>query len=92
MCSGIGETWGLSTNEAMNFGLPIILSNLTGSSSDLVKDNGYIFETGNTNELAQKIKLYTELNNKQIEKMSQNSIKIVNNYSYDKIFSSLKKI
>ena len=92
MCSGIGETWGLSTNEAMNFGLPIILSNLTGSSSDLVKNNGYIFKTGNIKELAQKIKLFFESSNDQTKKMSKNSIKIINEYSYSKILRGLKNI
>ena len=28
MCSGIGETWGLSVNEAMNFSLPVIVTSL----------------------------------------------------------------
>ena len=46
MASSFGETWGLSVNEAMNFKLPIVVSNLTGSSSDLVcsNKNGYTFE------------------------------------------------
>jgi glycosyltransferase involved in cell wall biosynthesis len=50
MCSTIGETWGLSVNEAMNFGLPVVISHLTGCSEDMVinGDNGYIFETGNS--------------------------------------------
>lgn len=39
MCSGIGETWGLSVNEAMNFSLPIVISTTCGSSYDLVEDN-----------------------------------------------------
>lgn len=57
MCSGIGETWGLSTNEAMNFRLPLILSNTTGSSRDLVQNgkNGFVFPEGNIAELAQCI-------------------------------------
>ena len=48
MCSGIGETWGLSVNEAMNFKLPLILSTTTGSSFDLVKhgQNGFVFKEG----------------------------------------------
>ncbi len=48
MCSGIGETWGLSVNEAMNFKLPVIVSNTTGSSFDLVKQgqNGFVFKEG----------------------------------------------
>ena len=53
MCSGIGETWGLSVNEAMNFSKPVIVSSTTGCSSDLVKneENGFVFEEGNTESL-----------------------------------------
>lgn len=42
--SAWGETWGLVTNEAMNFGLPIIVSNKVGCAVDLVSEgeNGYI--------------------------------------------------
>lgn len=39
------ETWGLVVNEAMCFGLPILVSNQVGSADDLVIDgvNGFIF-------------------------------------------------
>jgi glycosyltransferase involved in cell wall biosynthesis len=53
MCSGIGETWGLSVNEAMNFGLPIIVSETCGSAHDLVENgnNGFVFKEGDIDEL-----------------------------------------
>jgi len=52
--SDVGETWGLVVNEAMNFRLPVIVSDLVGCGSDLVKhsENGYIFKTGDIEELA----------------------------------------
>lgn len=51
--SDIGETWGLVVNEAMNFGLPIIVSDMVGCAPDLVKhgENGFIFKVGNIEEL-----------------------------------------
>lgn len=57
MCSTVGETWGLSVNEAMNFGSPVLISDITGCSGDMVinGDNGYIFKTGDTDELAQRL-------------------------------------
>lgn len=57
MCSGMGETWGLSVNEAMNFGKPIIVSDTCGCSSDLVRNgrNGFIFPEGNISLLAEYI-------------------------------------
>jgi glycosyltransferase involved in cell wall biosynthesis len=54
MCSGAGETWGLSVNEAMNFEKPVIVSKTCGCCADLVKhgENGFAFGTGNISELA----------------------------------------
>jgi glycosyltransferase involved in cell wall biosynthesis len=48
MCSGAGETWGLSVNEAMNFQKPVLVSKTCGCSVDLVKEgeNGFVFEQG----------------------------------------------
>jgi glycosyltransferase involved in cell wall biosynthesis len=54
MCSGMGETWGLAVNEAMNFAKPVILSATCGCSDDLVKqgDNGFVFREGDVAELS----------------------------------------
>ena len=53
MCSGIGETWGLSVNEAMNFEKPVIVSKTCGCCTDLVKHgiNGFSFEEGDIDDL-----------------------------------------
>lgn len=89
MCSGIGETWGLSTNEAMNFGLPIIVSETTGCSIDLVKDNGFVFETGNVEQLAKCLTHLLE-NDQLSSKYGLNSSKIIDSYSIEKIVSNIK--
>ena len=49
LASDAGETWGLVVNEAMNFGLPIIVSDMVGCAEDLVIENvnGFIFNIGN---------------------------------------------
>jgi len=43
-----GETWGLVTNEAMLFGLPVIVSDQVGCGPDLViaGETGFIFAGG----------------------------------------------
>lgn len=43
-----GETWGLVTNEAMLFGLPVIISDQVGCGPDLVieGETGYVFQGG----------------------------------------------
>jgi glycosyltransferase involved in cell wall biosynthesis len=53
MCSGMGETWGLSINEAMNFSLPIIVSSTCGAAYDLVEEgeNGFIIKEGDIDSL-----------------------------------------
>ena len=91
MCSSLGETWGLSVNEAMNYNLPLILSDLTGCSDDLVIDgiNGYKFRTGNVEELTQRLKNVL-FDNKL--SWSINSKDIIKNYSYDYIVKSIKTI
>ena len=87
MSSSAGETWGLSVNEAMNFDLPVVVSDLTGCANDLVIDgvNGFIYTTGNIEELSEKLGrvlnhelTYTESSKERVKK-----------YSYDVIFKNL---
>ena len=49
------EQWGLVVNEAMASGLPVLVSNRCGCAADLVSPsvNGFQFDPGNTDELAQ---------------------------------------
>jgi glycosyltransferase involved in cell wall biosynthesis len=92
MCSGIGETWGLSTNEAMNFNLPVVISSLTGCSSNLVDKNCYIFKTGDVKDLSLKIKMFFKNNLELRKEMGLKSKEIISKYSYEKIINGLKKI
>jgi glycosyltransferase involved in cell wall biosynthesis len=48
------EPWGLVVNQAMEFALPVIVSNRVGCKSDLVDhgQTGFIFDLRNHNELA----------------------------------------
>jgi glycosyltransferase involved in cell wall biosynthesis len=51
--SSLNETWGMVVNEAMNFALPVIVSDKVGCAPDLVHegDNGYVFHHGAVDEL-----------------------------------------
>jgi len=53
MPSGYGETAPLTVNEAMCFGLPIIVSDVIGTSRDRVHhgENGFIFPLGDKGRL-----------------------------------------
>ena len=43
----IRETWGMVVNEAMMCGLPVIVTSQSGCSLDLVKGNGYCYDSLN---------------------------------------------
>jgi glycosyltransferase involved in cell wall biosynthesis len=83
MCSGIGETWGLSVNEAMNFSLPVIVSSTCGSSFDIVENgvNGYVFKEGDINALSDS--LHSVVNDTILrEKMGVASKEKINQFSH----------
>jgi len=48
------EAWGVVINQAMNFGLPIVASQVGGAIADLVENgrNGLLFEPGDVAQLA----------------------------------------
>ncbi|MEM1326779.1 MAG: glycosyltransferase family 4 protein [Bacteroidota bacterium] len=91
MCSQEGETWGLSTNEAMNFALPLVLSDLTGSSDDLVQDgkNGFRFRTGDVDALRDCLSRLLEMPKKDREAMGEVSRQLVQQYSFETIAEEL---
>ncbi|MEP6794886.1 MAG: glycosyltransferase [Saprospiraceae bacterium] len=92
MCSGVGETWGLSTNEAMNFGLPVLLSDMTGNADDLVKENGRVFRTNDTNDLLHQLSEMVSMSDEDFSIMGDKSKIIVGGYSYEIIEEGLHHI
>ncbi|MGI9319004.1 MAG: glycosyltransferase family 4 protein [bacterium] len=52
--SDYGETWGLVVNEAMNFSLPVVVSDRVGCGADLVREGqtGYRYSFGQPAQLA----------------------------------------
>ena len=82
--SGLGETWGLVVNEAMCFGLPVIVSDVVGCNKDLVKPghNGYVFPLGNVDALAAHLQDLI-LHEEKRRAFGQNSFEIIQAYSYE---------
>ena len=91
MCSGIGETWGLSVNEAMNFSLPVIVSSTCGSSFDIVENgvNGYVFEEGDIDALTDR--LHSVVIDAMLrEKMGEASKEKINQFSHQVTSQNIK--
>ncbi len=94
MCSGQGETWGLSVNEAMNFGLPVIVSDTSGCAHDLVVEGqtGAVFETGNIKQLAELIHTYLHIGENRRMEMLTATFKKIGEYNYDRVIAGIETI
>ncbi len=76
------ETFGLVVAEAMMMGVPVIGSN-AGGVPEIIKDekNGLLFETKNSNSLAEKIVMV--INNKDFAKKLSQNAKVYAEEAYD---------
>lgn len=83
--SGAGETWGLVVNEAMNFSLPIIVSDRVGCAADLVKhgENGFVYPVGDIDKLHEHLEMLVK-DRKMRESFGKESWNIIQNFSYKK--------
>lgn len=69
---GVVEAWGLTVNEALECGVPVVASDVVGAGYDLIdSNNGVIFRNGNIRELAQSID-YVLSNNYDKNKIVRN--------------------
>lgn len=84
------EPWGVSVQEAMAAGLPVITSEFVGSSSDLIDEdkNGFTYNAGDTQELKEKLLNALSLNPMEVKKT--NDI-IIDNWSYTSTLNTLSK-
>lgn len=85
---GTSETWGLSINEAMCIGKPVIVSDHVGCAADLVKDNGWVFPAGKQDALAACLREAFE-EPTALEKKGQRSQQLIKNYSYKQTTTGL---
>lgn len=90
--SGYGETWGLVVNEAMNFNLPLIVSDLVGCTDDLVHEgqNGFTFPFGDVEQLKEKMGKMLSTGT-DLQKMGQLSSQIIEKYSFENIIEGIKQ-
>ena len=86
--AGPNETWGLSINEAMASGKPVLVSNRCGGAVDLVVEgeNGYVFQSGNQRDLVEKMNLML---NHDLDKMGEASKEKIHNFTYNHFLNAL---
>ena len=93
----ISETWGLSVNESMVSGTPVIVSSKCGCAYDLVKHNtnGLIFESNNLEDLVEKMTLISKQNiyiqikssvNSELDNFSFRTFQV----AFDKVISQIE--
>jgi glycosyltransferase involved in cell wall biosynthesis len=81
---GVGETWGLAINEAMNLAMPVIVSTHVGCGPDLVQqgDTGWVFKAGDIDALAATIVQALLLDSRHRAQMGLAARERVGDYSY----------
>jgi len=79
------ETWGVVVNEAMNFQLPIIVSDRVGCGPDLVRhgENGYRYPSGDIGRLAGHLDELLADDGKR-SRFGRKSGKIISAYNFGK--------
>jgi glycosyltransferase involved in cell wall biosynthesis len=78
----VSEAWGLAVNEAMEAGLPVVVSHRVGSHPALVHSgkNGFVFQAGHALRLTEKLVLLHE--NPEIrKKMSHTSLNMIRRHT-----------
>jgi glycosyltransferase involved in cell wall biosynthesis len=88
------EPWGVSVNEAMACGLPVIVSNLVGAAYDLVKDgdNGFIYRGGDVESLRNTLEKFLLYNIDKRKSMRKSSLEIIKGWGYDKCLNEIEKV
>jgi glycosyltransferase involved in cell wall biosynthesis len=79
------ETWGLAVNEAMNFSLPVVVSDKVGSARDLARpgDNGFIVPHGDTAAFAVALGALVADADLRL-RYGARSLEIVSEFSYER--------
>jgi glycosyltransferase involved in cell wall biosynthesis len=78
------ETWGVVVNEAMNFGLPLLVSDKVGSARDLVRDgcNGFVVPPEEIETLAARM-AQLAADPALGKRMGQASLRLIENWNFD---------
>ncbi len=82
--SRLHETWGLVVNEAMNFALPIVVSDKTGCAADLVHEgrNGFVVQHDSATSLAAALGTLVA-NPEMRRRFGAESLRVIQHYSIE---------
>jgi len=72
------EPWGVVVHEFATAGFPIIVSDKVGSGTNFLNNNGFTFESGNIEDLKNKMKKIILSDADELRKMSNKSRKLSN--------------
>jgi len=91
--ASVSETWGLVVNEAMNFRLPLVLSDKVACADDLLKNklNGFEFICSDIEDYKNKLRVLI-LNKDIRDNFGKESYRIIQKYCYSAIITALKNI
>jgi 1,2-diacylglycerol 3-alpha-glucosyltransferase len=89
----VSETWGLVVNEAMAAGLPVLVSEKCGCVPDLVQNgvNGIVFSP-TQDGICAALSEFSNLDNGSLSKMSDNSRRIIADYSLENHTSAVMRL
>lgn len=92
--SGEGETWGLAVNEAMNLGLPCIVSTHVGCALDLVREGetGWVFAAGSVDALAAALQRALKAGPEARRRLGASACRHVQAYSYEAATLALRRV
>jgi len=78
------ETWGLVVNEAMHFGLPVLISDRVCCSADLVesRETGLVFRSNDAGDLARALRQIVQ-NDRLRQQFSRNARRVIREYTPD---------
>jgi glycosyltransferase involved in cell wall biosynthesis len=89
---GPAETWGLSVNEALASGTPVIVSDKCGCAADIVEEslNGFLFQSENQSDLVRQ--LQKGCDKLLWETCSLNAKNKLDNFNYDSFLKAIDHI
>ena len=76
------DAWGLTVNEAMMFGVPVITTKQAGCSSELIDGNGFVVESGDRSAMKRSLERIL-VDDELRYKMGLRSREVIGKYSIE---------